>query len=110
MFPAGTTIPEIEAEVREDAQELYKAIAGTISPPAVYLLGAVLHTAFLRLFDRIVVESTEVERLRKTIMDSRGPVVFVPTHRSYMVGPIHLTLSTSLTQRFLAGKKKLTRE
>ncbi|PHJ23709.1 acyltransferase domain-containing protein [Cystoisospora suis] len=81
---AGTTIPEIEAEVREDAQELYSAIAGTISPPAVYLLGAVLHTSFLRLFDRIVVESTEVERLRKTIRESRGPVVFVPTHRSYM--------------------------
>ncbi|PFH34535.1 hypothetical protein BESB_065680 [Besnoitia besnoiti] len=82
--PAGTTLPEIEAEVREDAQELYESVAGTIKHPPVYLLGGILHTAFLRLFDRVVVERTEVERLKKAVRESRGPVILLPTHRSYM--------------------------
>nr|CEL73797.1 TPA: NAD-binding domain-containing protein [Toxoplasma gondii VEG] len=106
---AGTTQPEVEAEVRGDAQDLYDRIAGTIRPPAVYILGGLLHTAFLRLFDRIVVESTEVERLRKTVQESHGPVILLPTHRSYMDSLLlfYMCLGNGMPLPFVAADENL---
>ncbi|KAF4642818.1 acyltransferase domain-containing protein [Toxoplasma gondii] len=105
----GTTQPEVEAEVRGDAQDLYDRIAGTIRPPAVYVLGGLLHTAFLRLFDRIVVESTEVERLRKTVQESHGPVILLPTHRSYMDSLLlfYMCLGNGMPLPFVAADENL---
>ncbi|EPT30112.1 acyltransferase domain-containing protein [Toxoplasma gondii TgCatPRC2] len=105
----GKLQPEVEAEVRGDAQDLYDRIAGTIRPPAVYILGGLLHTAFLRLFDRIVVESTEVERLRKTVQESHGPVILLPTHRSYMDSLLlfYMCLGNGMPLPFVAADENL---
>ncbi|CBZ52355.1 hypothetical protein NCLIV_021430 [Neospora caninum Liverpool] len=107
--PAGTTQPEIEAEVRADAQELYDTIAGTIRTPAVYVLGGILHTAFQRLFDRVVVESTEIERLRKTVQECHGPVILLPTHRSYMDSLLlfYMCLGNGMPLPFVAADEGL---
>ena len=75
---------------------LYTAMAGSIHPHTVYLLAGLFHKAFYCLFDRIIVEETHMQRLKKAVQTAPGPVMLLPTHRSYMVSNKRLGLCPSV--------------
>lgn len=73
------------SEVRREAREVYASLAGRLHPRAVYVLAAVLHRAFECLFDRIITEEDQLQRLKRHVLAATGPVILLPTHKSYLV-------------------------
>ncbi|OEH76515.1 NAD-binding domain 4 domain-containing protein [Cyclospora cayetanensis] len=82
--PLQQTPEEVQQEVTEEVRRMYTGMAGSIHPHAIVLLAGLFHQAFFRLFDRIIVEETHMQALKKAIQTSPGPVLLLPTHRSYM--------------------------
>ena len=85
LYISAETIEEVQLEVQEEVRRLYTRMAGCIQPHAVFLVAGLFHQAFYRLFDRIIVEETHMQRLKKVVQSAAGPVLLLPTHRSYMV-------------------------
>lgn len=89
MSLSFVSFTEAVAKARHEAQEevrrLYQSMAGSIQPHTVYILAAMFHKAFECLFDRVIVEETQMQKLKHVVQTASGPVMLLPTHRSYMV-------------------------
>lgn len=79
------TLQQVRHEAQDEVRRLYTSMAGTIQPSMVFLLAAVFYQTFFCLFDRIIVEETQMQNLKKAVNSAKGPVLLLPTHRSYMV-------------------------
>ncbi|KAL8272083.1 hypothetical protein Esti_004018 [Eimeria stiedai] len=81
---AEQTLEDAKREVFEEVRRMYTSIAGCIQPHTVSALSALFHGAFSCLFDRIIVEETRMQKLKHAVQTASGPVMLLPTHRSYM--------------------------
>lgn len=47
-------------------------------------MAEIMKTTFTSIYDKIVVNEKLIERLRKLTETKKGPIIFCPTHRSYI--------------------------
>ena len=76
---------EALAEAAAEVRCMYTRMAGCIQPHVVFPLADLFHHSFSSLFDRVVVEETNMQKLKRAVQTAAGPVFLLPTHRSYMV-------------------------
>ncbi|KAL8432915.1 hypothetical protein Efla_006716 [Eimeria flavescens] len=77
-------IEDAKREALAEARCMYTSIAGCIQQHAVLLLAGLFHRAYSCLFDRIIVEETQMQQLKRAVQTASGPVMLLPTHRSYL--------------------------
>ena len=71
-------------EVENEAIQDINTLAANYSHKALQLMAKIMRYIFITIYDKIIVNEDMLKKVR-TICDSRkGPVIFVPTHRSYV--------------------------
>lgn len=88
------TSGESRAQLARRAQRCYDEIAARFDINVVNVLDALLSWVFARIYDGIVVDDADVERIRSAMR--RSPVVLIPSHRSHVD---YLVLSQLLAHR-----------
>lgn len=75
---------EIYRSVEKDAMQDLDTIMANMSEKALSWFSFILNGIFSRIYKQMVVNENQVERIRKLVATRKGPVIFCPTHRSYM--------------------------
>lgn len=63
---------------------MIERIASTINNRTLKFMSEMMKTTFTSLYDKIVVNEHLIEKLKLLSESKRGPIVFCPTHRSYI--------------------------
>ena len=74
----------IYQEVRKEATNSLRVIMATYSSYALRSVYQSLSTIFQRIYDKIIINGNQMKKLRELAASRRGPVIFCPTHRSYV--------------------------
>lgn len=74
----GRSVAQIEAE----ATAKYKKMRARLSMPCIRLFAYVFPKIYRCIYDEILVDKEGIDKLRHVV--AKGPVIFLPTHRSYI--------------------------
>ena len=66
------------------AEKMLKRIYSSFSMHNVELMMTVLTKFFSTSYKKIIVNENQINQLKQIFASRRGPVIFVPTHRSYV--------------------------
>jgi len=75
---------KIYRELEKEATAMITRIGATYSHKTIIAFAYVLKQAFQRIYEKIIVNEYALAQLRTMIEQRKGPVVFCPTHRSYI--------------------------
>lgn len=78
-FHGSKTLEEAQLRAGHIATKMF----GDTDLPVVGGVGVLLRKVWRRIYDSIKIDTTHLEKIR-TIAKNNGPVIFIPTHRSYM--------------------------
>lgn len=59
-------------------------IMANYTPNALRVMAHVHTYLFKRIYDKIIVNEHQLDRIRKLAATKKGPIIFCPTHRSYV--------------------------
>jgi len=74
----------VRKEVEDKADKMLKRIYSNFSMRHLEQLMTLMYKLFTSSYKKIIVNENQIEKLRKIFSSRKGPVVFVPTHRSYI--------------------------
>lgn len=79
-------VPEekVYREVEKQAITNIETIISNYNHKALTLMGQAMKKIFTAVYKQIVINEQALKNVRKLCADRRGPVVFCPTHRSYV--------------------------
>lgn len=75
---------KIYREVVKTAQDSMDTIFSNYNHKMLVVFGQIIRKIFTTIYDKIVVNERALKNLRTLCADRKGPVIFVPTHRSYV--------------------------
>ena len=75
---------KIYREVEAQAIKSLDIIMSNYSHRALTWFSKMIRLIFTTIYDKIIVNEEHLEQVRRICNNRTGPVVFVPTHRSYM--------------------------
>lgn len=65
-------------------EEIIDRMSARLSVAKMRSIGYVMHKAFLKMYEKVIVNRTGIEEIRKLDNDHTGNIILVPTHRSYV--------------------------
>lgn len=75
---------KIYREVEAQAIVSMDTIMSNYSYKALNWLGKIMRLIFTTIYDKIIVNEEHLEQVRRLCAGRKGPVIFCPTHRSYV--------------------------
>ena len=78
------TEDKIYREVEKTAIASLDTIMSNYNHRALNWFGKILRLIFTSIYDRIVINEQHLKEVRKLCANRKGPVIFCPTHRSYV--------------------------
>ena len=75
---------KIYQEVKNDARKSLNVIMANYQPNALRVMCQAHVYLFKRIYEKIVVNEAQLDRIRKLQLARKGPIIFCPTHRSYV--------------------------
>eukprot|EP00742_Colponemidia_sp_Colp-10_P010413 GILJ01011431.1.p1 GENE.GILJ01011431.1~~GILJ01011431.1.p1 ORF type:complete len:1177 (+),score=214.25 GILJ01011431.1:40-3570(+) len=66
------------------ARDMLERISSNLQLPVVRFLGWFMHKVWIQIYEKVVVDEKALMRLKDLVAKSSGPVVIIPTHRSYI--------------------------
>lgn len=84
---------QLRHEVENEADKMLRRIFSNFSMRKLENLIAVLQKVFVSSFKKVIVNDNQIQMLKQVFASRKGPIIFAPTHRSYVD---FLVLSTVL--------------
>ena len=81
---SNKSLQEANKEFNNQAKEYLNLILADIKMPVVRVMGWILKKVWRSIYDRIIIDQNSLTRLSKYIKNSKGPVIIVPSHKSYV--------------------------
>lgn len=75
---------KVYKEVFAQAKANIERIASRYEHKAVAAFGAACRKVFTTIYDKIIINENDMQRVRSICANRKGPVIFCPTHRSYV--------------------------
>ena len=75
---------QVRKEVDETATAVLKRIFGSYDQSKAETALSVLQKFFRQAYNKIVVNDNQINNLKQLFASRKGPIVFIPTHRSYV--------------------------
>jgi Glycerol-3-phosphate O-acyltransferase len=75
---------EFEAYLTKVAEKNCDFILSTYDIKWIRFTGLIIHTALKKIYEKIVVDEKALEKIRQYDQKKNGPLIFMPTHRSYL--------------------------
>lgn len=80
----GMTEDQILKNLQKRAREMCDQMFSTYSMPVLRFMAYSMNKILKSIYDKIVVDETSLEKFRHLNHKEHGPVILMPTHRSYM--------------------------
>jgi len=80
----GVASNEEYDKLYKEASKLLRDLAAKFEPKIIKFQAYVAQKFYRRAFDQIIINETQVRKLKDLVNKSKEPVVLVPTHKSYM--------------------------
>jgi len=75
---------KIYGEVEKTAKQTLNTIMANYSEKALSWFAKFMKTLLQTIYTKIVVNEHDLKKVRQLIANRKGPVIFTPTHRSYV--------------------------
>ena len=75
---------KIQKEVEIEATDICKVMFADYSMPVIRWFGWFLTKVFKQIYDKVVIDDTTLKMLRDHDQKNNGPLILLPTHRSYI--------------------------
>jgi glycerone phosphate O-acyltransferase/fatty acyl-CoA reductase len=75
---------KISADIQKEATQVIDRIASTYSHKLLVYFAQAMKKTFVSIYEKIVVNEQILANLRRLCDDRNGPLIFCPTHRSYI--------------------------
>ena len=75
---------EFQAYLTKVAAKNCDFILSTYDLKWIRLTGLIIHSALKKIYEKIVVDEKALEKIRQYDSKKNGPLIFMPTHRSYL--------------------------
>ena len=82
--PAGKTESEVLQELQKRAQAVVSIMCADLRIPALRVFAWFLRKVWRRVYHKVVIDPSAVKELAHYRATHKGPIVFAPTHRSYV--------------------------
>ena len=80
-------------EVEKEAEHMFRLMFSNVTNSSLHLLVNPMRALFSKSYKKIVVNQNQIDKLKDMFKARKGPIIFCPTHRSYVD---FLVLSTIL--------------
>lgn len=67
---------------RKQAEAIYKRLAADVRPPVAKAFAYSLRKIWRAIYDKVVIDEVALQKIKK--LKSKGPICYIPTHRSYI--------------------------
>jgi glycerol-3-phosphate O-acyltransferase len=74
----------IYKEIRKEASDSIGVIMADFNPTSLKIMATSMVSIFKRIYTKIVVNETQVEKIRALAAVRKGPIILCPNHRSYL--------------------------
>jgi glycerone phosphate O-acyltransferase/fatty acyl-CoA reductase len=75
---------KIHKEVEAEAVDICKVMFADYSMPMIRTFGWFLTKVFKQIYEKVVIDDTTLKRLLEHDQKKSGPLILMPTHRSYI--------------------------
>ncbi|RHY82690.1 hypothetical protein DYB35_005326 [Aphanomyces astaci] len=75
---------EVRALMEAQVLEMLSKMAATVNYKSVRVAGWLLRKVWRQMYDKIIVDEGGLETIRNLVKAREGPLVLIPTHRSYI--------------------------
>mmetsp|Transcript_16686 Transcript_16686/g.11836 ORF Transcript_16686/g.11836 Transcript_16686/m.11836 type:complete len:189 (+) Transcript_16686:1479-2045(+) len=75
---------KVYKEVFSQAKGNIERIASRYNHKAISAFGGICRKVFTRIYDKIIINENALQRVKSICANRKGPVIFCPTHRSYV--------------------------
>lgn len=75
---------KIAKEVRQEAAAMLKRIYSDFTMEKLNRLISILQMFFKKSYKKLIVDELQIEKLKQLFTSRKGPIIFAPTHRSYV--------------------------
>lgn len=82
--PAGKTEAEMVQDLQKRAHAMVSVMCADLRIPALRVFAWFLRKVWRRVYDKVVIDPNAVKALAAYRATHKGPIVFAPTHRSYV--------------------------
>ncbi|KAH9104548.1 hypothetical protein LEN26_015010 [Aphanomyces euteiches] len=70
--------------LEQQVNEIFTKMASTIDYKTVRMAGWLLRKVWRQMYEKIIVDEAGLEEIRNLVKARQGPIVLIPTHRSYI--------------------------
>lgn len=85
MVPGPQIIENtIRKEVEHEAKKMFERIYSNFSMKHISTLMSFMERFFTNSYKKVIVNENQIKKLQALLTSRKGPVIFCPTHRSYV--------------------------
>lgn len=75
---------KIYGEIQKEASGVIDRIVSTYNHGVLKWMAQIMKKTFINIYEKIIVNESSLSKLRKMCEQRKGPIIFCPTHRSYI--------------------------
>lgn len=70
--------------VMRKANEICNEMFADYKMPVIRMFAWIMHKIFKQIYEKVIIEDTLLQKLKKIDLKEKGPLILIPTHRSYI--------------------------